>query len=186
MFVCHDLSFNVFSSFKDATRPRWARVVRLVRTHSHALAGTWCAVLLPAVLTAVLVRTQVIAFATLVWWTMGYSGLLVTQRQAGGVPSDILNAFADDDVAANVGRLLLSLNIMISLPYSIFMPRVSLQSLFKLALGPRLHDTSFHVLATVCLMFSGFLTALFVTDLGFVYVSAHLHSISRVHAHKLM
>ena len=59
--------------------------------------------------------------------------------------------FSYDDIIIVVARGLLCLTIIISIPYSLFMPRVSLYAMVKLVLGNRVDADVFHVLGTTIL-----------------------------------
>lgn len=62
------------------------------------------------------------------------------------------------------------LNISISIPYSIFMPRVALTSIAaRLFPASRQPGTVFHIMSTMLLVVSAFWLALFVEDLGAVF-----------------
>src|SRR4051812_41817203 len=92
--------------------------------------------------------------STVIWLLSGYSGLFLIQNLNAAPPSNLLDAFSDKDVVANIGRMFMSLNILVSLPYSSFMPRLALLSIFKLTFGTRINESAFHIVATVCIMVS--------------------------------
>jgi hypothetical protein len=85
------------------------------------------------------------------------------------VKPNILDNYPFDSMFANVGRILLSLNIIISVPYGCLMPRLSLYSILTLMIGKIRYKKTFHVTVTLMVLGGGLVIAEFVTNLGVVF-----------------
>ncbi|PRP81903.1 hypothetical protein PROFUN_10611 [Planoprotostelium fungivorum] len=139
-FVCHDISFNVFSSMKNNTTKRWRIVI-----------------------------VCVLVLTVLSFFLIGYGGFIQFRDDTG---DDILENFNDADVIANVGRIFLCINILLSIPYSCFMPRVSIYSIYTLYFGQPNKPWKNHLINLIITLFvSGIAFALseLIDDLGKVY-----------------
>jgi len=140
LFVCHDLSFNVFMSFKNASRARWALVTY------------W---------------TMFLSFT--VFLITGVTGYLMFYQN---VHSNVLDNFSNDNIVAVFLRVIVIINILISVPYYCFMPKLALQFFVELLFGKitsQRKDMILNPLLTVIVLGSGFLIAEIVTDLGDLY-----------------
>jgi len=138
VFVCHDLSFSVFTGFKGATRKSWYRVTAIT-----------------------------MALTVTILLVIGFAGYFMFYQN---VQANILDNFPQDDLFANIARILLSLNILTSVPYSVFMPRFSIYSIIVL-LFPKQEQsarfrTFFHIFGTVFVLGAAWLISIFVDDLG--------------------
>jgi sodium-coupled neutral amino acid transporter 11 len=105
---------------------------------------------------------------------LALSGYLLFFTDAAG---NILDNFAKDDRLVVICRVLLGVNVLFSIPYSVLMPRVVVQSLIKLPfphLVEKSDDNRFvrnavHTIVTVILQVAAVVLALHVTDLGLFY-----------------
>lgn len=68
------------------------------------------------------------------------------------VEDNILDNFPPTDILATVGRVLLALNILISVPYSVFMPRFSLYSVVVFIFGNLKYPKVLHAFLTIFVM----------------------------------
>jgi len=96
----------------------------------------------------------------------GMSGYFMFYHQ---VNSNILDNFPYNDIIATIARILITLNILISVPYGCFMPRVSIYLVFNLLFGPIKYLKTFHIVVTIGVLGSALLVAEFVTDLGITF-----------------
>jgi sodium-coupled neutral amino acid transporter 11 len=69
---------------------------------------------------------------TALFFMCGYAGYLMFFPN---VNANILENFHPGSITANIARILVSLNIVISVPYSVFMPRLAITSVLALFLG---------------------------------------------------
>lgn len=152
IYVCHDICFHIFEGLKRPTRLRFF-VVAL------------CVVLLTIV--------------TII--TVGTSGFLLFYDRCLN-DANVLNLFPLNDPWAIAARVLLSCNILLSIPYALFMPRDCLKQLLILLIPKRVQKgsvwTSFkksalakelgHVVLTLFILCSAFGIAVAVNDLGIV------------------
>eukprot|EP01098_Paradermamoeba_levis_P001591 TRINITY_DN11867_c0_g1_i1.p1 TRINITY_DN11867_c0_g1~~TRINITY_DN11867_c0_g1_i1.p1 ORF type:complete len:455 (-),score=65.08 TRINITY_DN11867_c0_g1_i1:47-1411(-) len=102
----------------------------------------------------------------IVFTILAYSGFFLFYTDC---KANVLDNFDLHDVLANICRILLSINIMLSVPYSVFIPRVALYSLISLFLGKKIKHVFFHVLMTALIVGTGCVIAEFVTDLGTLF-----------------
>jgi len=93
----------------------------------------------------------------------GYSGYFLFFTDSN---SNILTNFSDNDVLANVMRLLLCLNVAISVPYGCFLPRLSLFAFFTLLFGTKLNHTFMHIGLTLMILPGAVLLAMVFNNLG--------------------
>jgi len=107
--------------------------------------------------------TMVLTIVTFLF--LGYTGYFMFYTN---VYANILDNFPQNDIPANVARILLSLNVMMSVPYMCFMPRISLYAIITLFFG-KLNRTFFHVCFTILIITLGVLIAEVVTDLGALF-----------------
>jgi sodium-coupled neutral amino acid transporter 11 len=96
---------------------------------------------------------------------IGYAGYFLTQPN---VPANVLVPFPNSDILIALSRFCVALNIILCVPYNIFMPRVALTSMASVLCCFR-PGTAFHILSTTLLVVSAFGLALFVQDIGFVF-----------------
>jgi amino acid permease len=99
------------------------------------------------------------------FFSIGYAGYFLTQPN---VPANVLVPFPNSDILIAISRFCVALNIILCVPYNIFMPRVALTSLASVLCCFR-PGTAFHILSTTLLVVSAFGLALFVEDIGFVF-----------------
>eukprot|EP01117_Protostelium_nocturnum_P018327 TRINITY_DN7646_c0_g1_i2.p1 TRINITY_DN7646_c0_g1~~TRINITY_DN7646_c0_g1_i2.p1 ORF type:complete len:301 (+),score=61.55 TRINITY_DN7646_c0_g1_i2:163-1065(+) len=140
MFVCHDLSFNVFTSLKNPTRKRWGLVTVVVMLMT---VGTF--------------------------FLIGFSGFSIKWHD---ISDNFVKDFPAHDPLAITLRILLIVNIVISLPYLCFMPRVSVYSMVTLFTGtPDSHRkvAIYNAVITLSVVFSGVGLAMVVPRLGDIY-----------------
>jgi sodium-coupled neutral amino acid transporter 11 len=142
IFMCHDLSFNVFGGLRDPTPRRYFTVV----VCSMSLVIGICAV-------------------------MGISGYLLFFNLNLN-DGNVLNLLPQSTAVGIVARLLLTLDLTLSIPYQTFMPRAAITSFFMVA-APSLFTTKFrknifHYVATLFIIGLALIIAIFVTDIGIV------------------
>ncbi len=103
-----------------------------------------------------------LALTVTCWALAGVSGFMLF----GGdnLTGNVLDSFSTHDTIAIVARAALSLNIMASVPYYVFMPRLSLYAVITLLFG-RVSKSAFHILSTTLVVISSFLVAMFVDNL---------------------
>jgi sodium-coupled neutral amino acid transporter 11 len=142
IFMCHDLSFNVFGGLKDPIPRRYYTVVFF----SMLLVLCTCGM-------------------------MGVSGYLLFFKLNLN-DGNVLNLLPQSTTVGIVARLLLTLDLTLSIPYQTFMPRAAITSFFSAAL-PSLFSTKarrdlFHYTATLFIIGLALIIAIFVTDIGIV------------------
>ncbi|KAL9644882.1 hypothetical protein ABK040_005362 [Willaertia magna] len=143
IYVCHDLSFHVFTGLRRATRARYYTVVIITVTLTVITAAT-----------------------------MGICGYLIfydyNLREA-----NILDLLPTNYSVAIIGRCLLTVSIGLSIPYSAFMPRNSIlliiNALIPKLLATKLRREIVHYTVTFTVIFIALAIALAVTDLGVVF-----------------
>jgi len=108
----------------------------------------------------VIIGTLILALIAFI--VMGYSGYFLFYNQ---VNANILNNYPSGDILANICRLLLCVNVAISVPYSCFMPRLSIFAVLTLFFG-HLHHTFMHVCLTIFILVLGVILAILLNDLG--------------------
>lgn len=143
IFVCHDLSFNVFTGLKKSNKVRYYSVVIL---------------------------TMIITIVTCV--TIGVCGYLLF-FDLNLSNANVLQLLPRSDILAIIGRIFLAVCIALSIPYSLFMPRLAFKfivvSLWSSVKTNRTKDLILHYLLTLICVFSGLGVALIFTDLGAVF-----------------
>jgi amino acid permease len=102
------------------------------------------------------------ALTSVCWLIAGLPGFFMFGLN---VPQNILQGFGDEDPLTTVCRVALSLNILASIPYLTFMPRISLYALTTAVFPGRVRKTPFHIIATVTVVCSSFLGAILITNL---------------------
>jgi amino acid permease len=99
---------------------------------------------------------------TVTCWTLaGVSGFMLFGSSLTG---NVLDSFSTHDTIAVVARAALSLNIMASVPYYVFMPRLSGYAVITLLFG-KISKSAYHLMATTIIVVSSFLVAMFVENL---------------------
>ncbi|EFC38857.1 predicted protein [Naegleria gruberi] len=146
IYVCHDIVFHIFSNLRRPTRFRFFLVALFV------------------VIITILTITCV-----------GMSGYLIFYDKCLD-DANVLNLFPFNDPMAIIARIIISLNIIMSIPYALFMPRDCLHTLLKTILPKvykRIQKTKvrrniLHVILTMTVLLTSFGVAIGVTDLGIV------------------
>jgi len=111
----------------------------------------------------VIVGTLIMTYFSFV--TLGYSGYFLFYTE---VQANVLDNFGENDILANVARLLLCLNVIISVPYYCYMPKFALYSVLALYAG-KLNETFVQALFTVAIIAGGLIIAETVDDLGALF-----------------
>jgi sodium-coupled neutral amino acid transporter 11 len=142
IFMCHDLSFNVFMGLKTPTPIRYF------------------AVLLSSMLLVIMICT-----------TMGLSGYLLFFR-LNLKDGNVLNLLPRSTAIGIIARLLLTLDLALSIPYQTFMPRAAITSLFMAAVPSiftnEIRRNIFHYCVTLFIILISLTISIFVTDVGIV------------------
>jgi len=112
---------------------------------------------------SVIVGTLIMTYFSFV--TLGYSGYFLFYTE---VQANVLDNFGENDILANVARLLLCLNVIISVPYYCYMPKFALYSVLTLYAG-KLNETFVQALFTVAIIAGGLIIAETVDDLGALF-----------------
>jgi sodium-coupled neutral amino acid transporter 11 len=143
LFVCHDLSFNVFGGLRKSTRPRYYTVVFVTMILTVLCVGT-----------------------------MGLSGYFLF-FDLNLKEANVLQLLPRSDILAIVGRFLLTLDIALAIPYTAFMPRYGLNymvtAVFPSIRTDKVKAEVFHFASTFFFVFLGLGIALLFTDLGVVF-----------------
>lgn len=143
IYVCHDLSFNVIGSLENPTPRRYRRVV--------------FATMLGTVLSTGLI---------------GISGYLLFYNQVANDNGNILENFPRTDTVATIGRALLAFDVTLTIPFTCFMPRISIIAVIS-AIGPRskkaINSRIGFCCVTVFVLFSAVTIAILVDNLGDVF-----------------
>jgi len=96
---------------------------------------------------------------------LGYSGYFLFYTQ---VQANVLDNFPEDDLLANITRLLLCINVIASVPYYCYMPKFAVYSVLTLYLG-KLNETLIQALLTVALIATGLIIAETVDNVGALF-----------------
>jgi len=84
------------------------------------------------------------------------------------VRANVLDNFPEDDILANVARLFLCLNVIVSVPYYCYMPKFATYSVLTLYLG-KMNETFVQAMLTIVIIAAGLIIAEVVTDLGALF-----------------
>jgi amino acid permease len=121
-----------------------------------------------------IVSSTVMFSMALLFTSVGLSGYFMFFDD---VDDNILDNFSYKDVVTNVSRMLIVSNIVLSIPYNNFIPRVVISSMIQIKWpdyvvkreGNRFKRNVVHVLVTTALLLAGLLVAISVTNLGLVF-----------------
>jgi len=107
----------------------------------------------------------------IVFMLTGYSGFFMFYENS---QTNILDNLPTRNILADMARICICLNVLLSVPYMIFMPRVSLYAIIALIFPGKVPHKIFHHLVTVGVLGLGLLIAQYVDDLGplFEYIGA--------------
>jgi sodium-coupled neutral amino acid transporter 11 len=143
LFVCHDLSFNVFDDLRHSTKKRYYTVVII-------------SMLLTALTTG----------------TVGICGYLLF-FDLNLKDANVLRLLPQHDLLANFGRIIFSFNIALSIPYCVFMPRYAIThvvtSIFPSIATNNTRSLIFHIVSTVGVILAALTVGLVFTNLGVVF-----------------
>jgi len=143
IYVCHDLSFNVIGSLENPTPRRYRRVVLATMIGTVLSCGT-----------------------------IGVSGYLLFYDKVQFDNGNILENFPRTDTIATIGRALLAFDVTLTIPFTCFMPRISIIAALS-ALSPKTkkfaNSTVGFCIVTVFVLASAVTIAILVDNLGDVF-----------------
>ncbi len=144
IFVCHDLSFEVFENLHKPTKTRYYSVVYLTMA----------------------ITVGVISL-------IGFAGYLLYFNK-NMEEQNVVELIPRAELIGVIARVILAINIMLSVPYNMFMPRVSLREFLAVTCLPSiktnpLHGNIFHYASTLLITLGSLIISESVTELGEVF-----------------